>query len=335
MTFFETMFEKARRAPQRVAFPEATEEKILQVARSTADEGIGYPVLVGLQTEIEAAAASFGVKLDGLEIYDISDEAKAEALVAEFIESGTILGPKKLKRLSADPMYVALMLQKTGKVGCSFAGLSHTTGDVILAAQTMLGLQEGVTCASSIGIFDIPGYEGPNGTLLAFGDSAVCACPDPEDLAGIAISACSTVKGLLGWEPKCALLSFSTDGSAEHEMVEKIREAVRIAKEKRPDLNIDGEFQLDAAINPKVAQKKVKRESSVAGQANIIIWPDLNVGNVGVKLVQQFAHADAYGPTLQGFNGMVSDCSRGAPVSELLGNVAMLIVRTQDYLGAL
>ena len=335
MTFFETMFEKARRAPQRIAFPEATEEKILQVARKTADEKIGYPVLVGVPADIQAAAASFGVNLDGIEIYDSTVESAADALVEEVIASGTILGPKKLKRLTADPMYLALMLQKVGKVACSFAGISHTTGDVILAAQTMLGLQDGVSCASSIGIFDIPGYEGENGTLLAFGDSAVCACPDPEDLAGIAISACNTVKGLLGWDPKCALLSFSTDGSAEHEMVEKIREAVRIAKEKRPDLKIDGEFQLDAAISPKVAQKKVKRESPVAGQANIIIWPDLNVGNIGVKLVQQFAHADAYGPTLQGFNGMVSDCSRGAPVSELLGNVAMLIVRTQDYLGVL
>ncbi len=333
MNFFETMFEKARRAPQRIAFPEATEEKILSVARSTVDEGIGFPVMVGVPAEIEAAAAAAGVKLDGIEIYDITDEAKIEALVASYIEAGTILGPKKLKRLSADPMYVALMLQKVGQVACSFAGLTHTTGDVILAAQTMLGLQDGVTCASSIGIFDIPGYEGPNGSLLAFGDSAVCTAPDPEDLAGIAISACNTVKGLLGWEPKCALLSFSTDGSAEHPMVDKIREAVRIAQEKRPDLAIDGEFQLDSAINPKVAQKKVKRESAVAGQANVVIWPDLNVGNIAVKLVQQFAHADAYGPTLQGFNGMVSDCSRGAPVSELLGNVAMLIVRAQDYLG--
>ena len=125
------------------------------------------------------------------------------------------------------------------------------------------------------------------------------------------------------------MLSYSTDGSAESPLVEKVREALRIVKEKKPDLKIDGEFQLDAAINPAVAAKKVKRESAVAGKANIIIWPDINVGNIGVKLVQTFGRADAYGPLLQGFKKIVCDCSRGAPVSELVGNIAMAAVRAQ------
>jgi phosphate acetyltransferase len=125
------------------------------------------------------------------------------------------------------------------------------------------------------------------------------------------------------------LLSFSTDGSGDHPLVDKVREAVRLANEKRPDLAIDGEFQLDAAIAPAVAAKKVQRESKVAGKANVIVWPNLDVGNIGVKLVQQFAHADAYGPILQGFSKVLSDCSRGAPVSELVGNIAISAVRAQ------
>ena len=188
---------------------------------------------------------------------------------------------------------------------------------------------EGISTISSVGIFNIPGYEGSEGALLGFGDSAVCTNPDAEQLASIAISACDTVRSLVGWEPRCALLSYSTCGSGEGPLVDKVVEAVKMANQLRPDLAIDGEFQLDSAINPKVAAKKVKRESRVAGKANIIIWPDLNVGNVGVKLVQQFAHADAYGPMLQGFAKIVCDCSRGAPVSEIVGNVAMSCVRAQ------
>ena len=215
-------------------------------------------------------------------------------------------------------------------VDAVFAGLSHTTGDVIAAGSLVIGLKEGIVTPSSVGIFKIPGYQGSEGELLCFGDSAVCVDPGPEELASIAISACETVQELLDWQPRCAMLSYSTDGSAESAMVDKVRTALSIAREKRPDLLIDGEFQLDAAINPQVAAKKVRRKSGVAGKANIIIWPDLNVGNIGVKLVQNFAHADAYGPLLQGFHKVVCDCSRSAPVSELVGNIAMAAVRCQN-----
>lgn len=241
---------QAAENPQRIAFPEAEEEKILLAARQSADTGAVLPVLVG----------------DG------------EAIRA--------------------------------------------------AAQTYVGLKDGVSTASSIGILDVPGYEGSEGSnLLVFGDSAVCVAPNEEELADIAISACETVQELLGWEPRCALLSFSTDGSAEHPSAQKVRDAVGIARQKRPDLAIDGEFQLDAAICPAVAAKKVGRDSAVAGKANIVIYPDLSAGNIGVKLMQQFAHADAYGPLLQGFRKPVSDCSRSAPGSELVGNIIMLAVR--------
>lgn len=330
MDIMSQIYEKARSNPQRVAFSECTETKILQAVQECLDRGLIVPVLVGDPAQIKETAAAAGLGLDGAVFFDTTDEPAMDKLINAYLERSQVLSAKSLKRKTkADPMFTAMLLLALDRVDCSFAGLVHTTGDVISAGNLIVGLKQGVVTPSSIGIFDIPGHDGPEGSLLAFGDSAVCTNPSPEELASIAISACNTVKELMDWEPRCALLSYSTDGSAESEMVDKVREAVRIAREQRPDLLIDGEFQLDAAIVPAVAAKKVKRESAVAGRANIIIWPDINAGNIGVKLVQQFAHADAYGPLLQGFSKIVCDCSRSAPVSELVGNIAMAAVRAQ------
>lgn len=318
---------QAAENPQKIAFPEAEEEKILLAARQSADTGAVLPVLVGDGEAIRAAAQGFGVDISGMTILENTPQA-LESVGADYNAYNPLFSPKAVCRRGKDPMVYAFILQALGQVDGVFAGLVHTTGEVILAAQTYVGLKDGVSTASSIGILDVPGYEGSEGSnLLVFGDSAVCVAPNEEELADIAISACETVQELLGWEPRCALLSFSTDGSAEHPSAQKVRDAVGIARQKRPDLAIDGEFQLDAAICPAVAAKKVGRDSAVAGKANIVIYPDLSAGNIGVKLMQQFAHADAYGPLLQGFRKPVSDCSRSAPVSELVGNIIMLAVR--------
>lgn len=328
MDLMEQIYAKAKANPQKVIFPEATEEKILQAAYEAHTNGYCKATLIGVPAEIEAAAKEFGVDISDMEIYDNTDEAKNEAAFEKYVaEYSDMLSVKSLKRKSKDAMYTAMVLQCIGEYDVTFAGLTHTTGEVILAATTIIGLKEGIDTSSSTGLAIIPGYEGTEGQYLMFGDSAVCANPSPAERASIAISACETAKELLGWEPRCAMLSFSTDGSMENEMVDDVRESVRIANERRPDLAIDGEFQLDAAIDPKVAAKKVKRESRVAGKANIIIWPDINVGNIGVKLLQFFAGADAPGPFLQGFKKIASDCSRSAPVSELVGNIAMCAVR--------
>jgi phosphate acetyltransferase len=329
MNVMESIYERAKANPQRVAFPEATEEKILLAARQCADNGYCRPYLVGIAVDIKNAAAQFGVALEGIAIVDTTQEAWLDDLIEKYTKQKPLNSAKTMKRKSKDPLYIALMMEEIGEVDCTFAGLSHTTGDVILAGQITVGLAEGIEVVSSLGIFDIPNYQGSESSLLAFTDSAVCTNPTAEELASIAITTCTTIRQLLGWDPRCALLSFSTDGSGDHPLVDKIREAVHIAHEKRPDLAIDGEFQLDAAIDPTVAAKKVKRESKVAGKANVIVWPNLDVGNIGVKLVQQFAHADAYGPILQGFSKVLSDCSRGAPVSELVGNIAISAVRAQ------
>lgn len=327
MNMMEKLREKAARNPQRIAFPEAAEEKILLAAVDSKALGVAVPVFVGNPDEIKSAAKALNIDIGGIEILDHSDEKLRAETVALCLQKGGMLSEKALLRKARDPMLFAFELELAGKVDGVFAGISHATAEVILGAQTIIGLKEGVSCISSIGIADIPGYEGGCGGLLAFGDSAVCVDPSAADLADIAISACDTMKELLDWEPRCALISFSTDGSNSHELADKVIMARELANAKRPDLMIDGEFQFDSATIPKVAAKKIKRESEVAGRANIVIWPDLNTGNTAVKLIQQFGRADAYGPMLQGFALPVSDCSRGAPVSELVGNIIMLSVR--------
>ncbi|MCQ4701726.1 phosphate acyltransferase [[Ruminococcus] gnavus] len=328
MSVIDQIFEKAKLNPQRVVFPEALNEKMMQAAYEAGTEGYIVPVLVGNADEIWETIAKRGYREDVFHIVDMADETYKNSLAEKYIAlPETRLKEKALNRRMQDALQYAMVMQAVGEADVTFAGIDYTTGDVLLAGQMIIGMKPGITTISSIGLCDIPGYEGSEGSLLAVGDSAVCTNPNAEQLASIAISACDTVKSLLDWEPRCACVCYSTLGSGQGELVDKVTEAVKIANELRPDLAIDGEFQLDAAINPAVAQKKVKKESPVAGKANVVIWPDLNVGNVAVKLIQQFGHADAYGPMLQGFNKVVCDCSRSAPVSELKGNIVISAVR--------
>ena len=328
MSVLDQIYEKAKLNPQKVAFPEADNEKMMQAAFECGKDGYIIPVLVGDSAELKELVAQRGYDESVFVIVDIHDEPYKNEIIEKYVAlPETKLKQKALGRRMENPLYYAMAMQAVGEADVTFAGINNTTGDVLLAGQMIIGMKEGISTISSIGLCDIPGYEGSEGSLLAIGDSAVCTNPDADQLASIAISACETVSTLLGWEPRCAMVSYSTLGSGQGELIDKVVEAVKIANEKRPDLAIDGEFQLDAAIVPAVAEKKVKRESKVAGKANVVIWPDLNVGNCGVKLIQQFGHADAYGPMLQGFNKVVCDCSRGAPVSEIKGNIVISAVR--------
>lgn len=329
MNLMDQIYRKAQGRPLHVAFPETEEEKILQAAVECGKKGYCIPVFVGRKEEILNNAEKFGIDISEYELADSSDEIWLEKLIQEFVPLNGMFSEKAMRRKSKDAMIVALMMQAVGRVDVVFAGMSHTTAEVVLAAQTYIGLQEDITTPSSIGIVDFPEFKTSEDNLLIIGDCAVCQNPDAEDLASIAITTCETAKSLLGWEPRCALTSFSTDGSAEGELIDKVRQAKKIANELRPDLKIDGEFQLDAAIIPQAAEKKIKRESPVAGKANILIWPDLNVGNISVKLIQLLGKADAYGPCLQGFKKIVCDCSRNAPISEVVGNIAISVVRAQ------
>lgn len=334
MSLMDSLEERAKARPQRVAFPEGEDETMMRAAAELVERGICTSILVGDEQELKRLAVERGIDPETFTYVDTADEELAAATGEQYAAlPGSILGVKPATRRAKKPLMRAMMEQALDRADISFAGITASTGDVISAGQTIIGLAEGIDTPSSVGIFEIPGYEGSEGNLLGFGDSAVCQNPTPEQLASIAISACETVAALTQWEPRCALLSYSTDGSGEGELVDKVVAARDIAQERRPDLAIDGEFQLDSAINPRVAAKKVRRESKVAGRANIVIWPDLNVGNVGVKLVQNFAHADAYGPMLQGFAKIVCDCSRSAGVSEIVGNVIMSCVRAAAQKG--
>ena len=328
MNLLEQIYEKAKLNPQKVVFPEAMNEKMMQAAYETGKEGYIHPILVGNAEEINAAIVERGYEADAFTVVDINEEEYKNELIAKYVaKPETMLKEKALARRMQDPLHYALVMQAVDEADVTFAGIDYTTGDVLMAGQMIVGLKPGIATISSIGLCDIPGFEGSEGSLLAIGDSAVCTNPNPEQLASIAISACDTVSSLLDWEPRCAMVCYSTLGSGQGELIDKVTEALKIANEQRPDLAIDGEFQLDAAIVPAVAEKKVKRESKVAGKANVVIWPDLNVGNVAVKLIQQFGKANAYGPMLQGFNKVVCDCSRGAPVSEIKGNIVISAVR--------
>ena len=330
MDLMEDMRERAKKDVQKVAFFEGENPTMIKAVDECQKTGVAICTVVGDAAKIRANAEAQGVALEGVTIIDLTDEEANEAFAQRFEQLPTNRWKSKgVRKRVVRPMERAMMMQALGDVDVTFGGIDCLTGDVILGGQTIIGLADGIDVISSMGIFDIPGYEGPDGQLLGFGDSAVCQNPTPEQEASIAIAACETWTALTGREARCALLSFSTDGSGSGDMVKKVQEARDIAQQRRPDIKIDGEFQLDSAINPKVAAHKVKRESEVAGKANIIIWPDLNVGNVGVKLVQQFGHANAYGPMLQGFKKIVCDCSRSAPVPEIVGNVVMSCVRSQ------
>ncbi len=330
MDLMEQVRAKAAADPQKVAFFEADDPKMMEVVGELTKAGLCTCYIVGEGEKLAAVAEQVGVDLANVVVVDITDDEANEAFAQRFEAAPDCpFKAKAIRRRAKRPMDRALMMQRIDDVDITFGGLCCSTGEVIIGGQTIIGLADGIDTISSCGIFNIPGWEGSEGNLLGFGDAAVCVDPDPEQLASIAISAAETVQALMGWEPRVAMLSYSTDGSAEGALVDKVRDAVKIAQERRPDLAIDGEFQLDSALVPAVAAKKVRRESPVAGRANVIICPDINVGNIGVKLVQNFAHADAYGPFLQGFKKIVCDCSRSAPVSELVGNVVMSCVRAQ------
>jgi len=332
MNIMEYVKAKAKANPGRVAFPEADDLKMLQAIEKAASEGYCTPVILGDIEAVKTLCKENVISDSKFTYIDYEDEKLKEEVLQKYLKLPNIIfGEKSLRRRMSDPLYFALMLEAIGEVDVTFGGIKSTTGDFIMAAQTIVGLKDNLDIVSSVGIAELPDYTfADGGHLIAVGDCAVCSNPTASELASIAISTCETVKAVTGWEPKCALLSYSTLGSGHGDLVEKVQTAVKIANERRPDLAIDGEFQLDSAICPEVAKKKVKRESKVAGEANILIFPDLNAGNIGVKLIQQFGHANAYGPLLQGFRLICSDCSRGAPVDELVGNIVFSVVRAGD-----
>lgn len=329
VSFFDRLEQQAKSDPKAIAFPEADNEMILRAACELVKLCAGKPTLIGNPQEIQTRLAEYGLSADGIQVFDNTDPAACESIAAEFSTKYSDLSEKSVLRKIKNPLNCAMFLTRLNHTDCVAAGRSYTTADVIIAAQSILGLKDGSGVVSSLGIVNAPNFNGSEGGMLAIADCAINPFPSADELADIAINSADTVSALMGWEPRVAMLSFSTCGSSEHESIDIIRASIDIVRTRRPNLKIDGEFQMDTAILPAVAKKKVPYESAVAGKANILIFPNLHAGNIGVKLIQIFGGADAYGPVLQGFAYPVCDFSRSAPLSEMLGNILILLVRAQ------
>ena len=333
MTLIQKLTEDAKACERkaRVALPECEAAKTLQAARRVADDGIGIPVLISPADTIRATAEEAGVDLTGMQIVDTSDADALEELASRFMDAGKprMLSAKGIRRKLKNPMWWAMVMEELGDVDCTFCGHVNTTGDVLMCAQMTIGLAEGVDVPSILALVETPGFEGPEGGVICFTDCGLNPEPNASELASIAISAADGVRSIMGWEPRVGFLSFSTKGSGAGQSVERVREALDLVHERRPDIAADGELQLDAAIDEAVAAKKVGGASEVAGRANVLVFPDLNSANIAVKLVQRFAKGAAYGHTLNGFAKPVADSSRGATVDEIVGDIAMLVLSTR------
>ena len=315
----QPLADRARTSPQRIILPEATDPTILAAAAAARAQGLAHPVLLGDPDAINQAAAQAAIDLSDLPILDIAQVSEDLDLAAEVHQRHPEHSVKGALRRLKKPLTAAAMLLDVGRVDAMVAGAVHTTEEVILAGLTFVGLQAGVTTPSSVFLMRIPGYAGAQGELVVFADCGVVVSPDAAALADIAIVSAQTTHALLGWQPRVALLSYSTRGSSEDPSILRIRGAAAMARERQPGLLVDGELQLDAAIVPAVAARKVPGASDVAGSANVLIFPDLNSGNIAYKAVQRFAGGDAYGPFLQGFTRTISDLSRGSSVDDVVG----------------
>jgi phosphate acetyltransferase len=313
----EACIAKARANPRRVVFPEGQDERIVAAARRLADEGIARPIVLGAK----------GASLAGVTSLDPETNLRTAAY-AELYDAGRPgSGGKIAERLVKRPLFHAGMMVRAGDADAMIAGVAHPTGRVIEAGLMTVGLAEGIRVPSSFFLMVVPGRDGAASRNFIYADCAVNVDPDPETLADIALASAGTCRALLGEEPRVALLSLSTHGSAKHARVDKVTRALAIARERAPDLAIDGELQADAALVPEVASKKIKGQSAVAGRANVLVFPDLDSGNIAYKLTQCLAGARAVGPVLQGFSKPISDLSRGASVDDIVATAAIVLAR--------
>ncbi len=327
MDIIQKFIKNAQDNPARLVYPEATDPRILESVVKVRDLCIAQPILVGNQDEVVALANNLGLSLAGIEIVDSKQDSRLETYAHIYAQRRN-MREAIAKKLVRKPLPFGGMMVSEGDADGMVAGVATATSIVIQTATLTVGFQEGLSTPSSFFIMIIPEFQGQEDKIFIFADSAVNIQPSPQQLAEIAIASGTNAKALLGIDPKIAFLSFSTKGSAGHVDADKVTEALALAQKINPEFDMDGEFQLDAAIIPKVAAKKVK-ESSVAGQANVLIFPDLDAGNIGYKLVQYMANAKAIGPILQGFAKPVNDMSRGASVDDLIAVSAITSVQTR------
>ena len=329
MSFIESIKERAKQNKKRIVLPETMDRRVLEAAEKIIREDIADIILIGKEEEI--AENSKGLDISGAKIINPFTSDLTEELTLEFVEIRKNKGltcDEAKKMLLEDYAYFACMLVKTGRADGVVSGACHSTANTLRPALQIIKTKPGTMLVSAFFLMVVPDCVYGNNGVFVFADSGLVQNPNPEELAAIAKSSAESFELLVGSEPNVAMLSHSTKGSASHPDVDKVVSAVKIAKERYPQYKIDGELQLDAAIVPEVAATKAP-DSNVAGHANVLIFPDLDAGNIGYKLVQRLAKAEAYGPVTQGIAAPVNDLSRGCNVDDIVGVVAITAVQAQ------
>lgn len=329
--FTDQLKERAKQDIKTIVLAEGNDVRTIEAAAIALKEGYANIIIVGNPDKIKAMADEKGVDISKAEIIDPETSEKTAVFADKFYEMRKAKGmtPEKALETVKNELYFGVMMVNEGDADGMVAGACNSSANVIRPSLQILKTKPGTKLVSAFFVMIVPDCEyGEKGAFI-FGDSGLNENPDADAVSEIAIASAASFKQLIGAEPKVAMLSYSTYGSAKSELVDKMQEATRLAKEKAPDLKLDGEMQLDAAIVPSVGKSKAPG-SSIAGEANVLIFPDLNAGNIGYKLTQRLAKAEAYGPILQGVRKPVNDLSRGCTAEDISGVIAITCVQAQE-----